>query len=62
MKCSRKKLFLVFIFVFFCLTINVYAEEKKAVLKDAVYLRKGPGTNYGYYILGKSGDSYTLKK
>ncbi len=62
MKCSRKKLFLVFIFVFFCLTINVYAEEKKAVLKDAVYLRKGPGTNYGYYILGKSGTSYSLKK
>lgn len=62
MKCSKRKLIFFFIFVFFCLTINVYAEEKKAVLKDAVYIRKGPGTNYGYYILGKSGTSYSLKK
>lgn len=62
MKCSKRKLFLIFIFVFFCLTINVYAEEKKAVLTDAVNIRKGPGTNYGIYTLGKSGTSYTLKK
>lgn len=62
MKCSKKKLFLFFVFVFFCLTINVYAEEKKAVLTDAVNIRKGPGTNYGIYTLGKSGTAYTLKK
>ncbi len=62
MKCSKRKLICVFIFVFFCLTINVYAEGKKAVLNTTVNLRTGPGTNYKVIVSGKTGSSYLLKK
>lgn len=62
MKYYKTKLFLFSSLLIFSPIMKVNAEEKKAVLKDAVYLRKGPGTNYGYYILGKNGTSYTLKK
>lgn len=61
MKCSKRKLFLVFIFVFFCLTINVYANTSYVSLRDAVNIRKGPGTNYNIYQLGQVGTSFTLK-
>jgi len=64
MKCSKQKLFLIFIFVFFCLTINVYnvyAENKYIVTTDAVNVRKGPGTNYGIYTLSNIGSKYYLK-
>ena len=61
MKCSKQKLFLVFIFVFFCLTINVYAGTSYVSLRDAVYIREGAGTNYKSYKLGQVGTSYTLK-
>lgn len=61
MKCSKKKLFLFFIFVFFCLTINVYADTNYVSLRDAVFIRSGAGTTYSSFKLGQVGASYTLK-
>lgn len=53
---------LIFIFVFFCLTLNCYATSKQAVLTDTVNIRKGPGTNYGVIISAPKGTYYTLKQ
>lgn len=61
MKNKKLKIFFSFIFVFFCLIINVSASSKYAILSDALYIRKGPGTTYTSYTLGKSGSSYNLK-
>jgi len=60
MKRSINKL-LFFIFVFFCLNLNVYAEGEYVSLIDAVFIRKGPGTNYETLKLGQVGSTYYLK-
>lgn len=62
MKNNNKfKLFLVFVFVFFCLIMTTVAESKQVVLNGNVNIRKGPGTNYSRVVLGSQGSSYTLK-
>lgn len=53
--------FCFFMFVFFCLTMNVYAASKYVVLTDAVNVRKGAGTNYGIYTTAGAGTKYYLK-
>ena len=58
-KSITKSLF--FIFVFFCLVLNVYAESEYVSFLDSVYIRKGPGTNYTSYKLGQVGSTYNLK-
>lgn len=58
---KKRKLFLTFIFVFFCLTFNAFAESKYVVLMDAVNIRKGPSTSYGTYTTSNIGSSYYLK-
>lgn len=60
MKRSKLKIFLMIIFVFFCLTNNVEATSYVS-LKDAVFIREGAGTNYKSYTLGQVATSYTLK-
>lgn len=61
MKSSKKKMFLVFILVFFCLIKASYAETRYITLIDAVNIRKGPGTTYGVLSLEQVGSSYNLK-
>ena len=51
-----------FVFVFFCLTLQVYASSKYVVLMDAVNVRKGAGTNYGVYTTAKLGSKYYLNR
>ena len=60
MKRSCIMLFGFFVFVFFCLTVNVYAASKYVIMMDAVNIRKGAGTNYGVYVTAKLGSKYYL--
>lgn len=62
MKKNTLNLFFIFIFVFFCLNINVFAEAKYIVILDSVNVRKGPGTNYSKIALTNVGNTYNLKK
>ncbi len=65
MKLSSKHirifLFIFLIFISFDRHFNVYAADKQVVLRDAVNIRKGPGTNYSSYGLSRNGAIYTLK-
>lgn len=62
MKKNKSKLFITFLFVFFCLSNKVLAETKYIVLNDAVNIRKGPATTYGVYKTAQVGATYNLKK
>ncbi len=62
MKKNVFKLFLIFIFVFFCLNLSVFAQNNYIVTLDSVNIRKGPGTNYSKIILSNVGVTYNLKK
>lgn len=61
MKYNKRKLFLLFIFVFFCQIKITYADTTYVSLRDAVNIRSGAGTTYSVYKLGQVGSSYTLK-
>lgn len=54
-------LFLVCAILFLSFPIRINASSKYVVLNTGVYIRKGPGTNYGFYVLGSSGSRYNLK-
>ena len=59
----KKKLFAFlpfFVFVFFCLTLNVYAEANYVIFSDTNFIRSGPGTNYTKLGLENVGSVYNL--
>ena len=60
MKKSLVVLFFSFVFVFFCLTLDVYAASKYIIMMDAVNIRKGAGTGYGVYTTASVGSKYYL--
>lgn len=56
---KKNKLFLTSLFAFFCL-IKVSNATEYIMMRDAVYVRKGPGTNYPSITLGQVGNTYNL--
>lgn len=57
---NKLKLFLIFIFVFFCLIMPTNAETKYVVLLNNVNIRKGPSTKYSTLKTGSVGSTYNL--
>ena len=60
MKKSVVLLFFSFVFVFFCLTLNVYASSDYVIFMDSNFIRKGPSTNYDKLGLENVGSVYNL--
>ena len=60
MKKSVVLLFFSFVFVFFCLTLNVYANSDFVIFMDSNFIRKGPSTNYDKLGLENVGSVYNL--
>ena len=60
MKKSLVLLFFSFVFVFFCLTLNVYASSDYVIFMDTNFIRSGPGTNYTRLGLENVGSVYNL--
>lgn len=60
MKKSLVVLFFSFVFVFFCLTLNVYANSDYVIFMDSNFIRKGPSTNYDKLGLENVGSVYNL--
>ena len=60
MKKSVVLLFFSFVFVFFCLTLNVYANSDYVIFMDSNFIRKGPSTNYDKLGLENVGSVYNL--
>ena len=60
MKKSCILLFSFFGFVFFCLTMDVYASSDYVIFMDTNFIRTGPGTNYDRLGLENVGSVYNL--
>ena len=52
--------FSFFIFVFFCLTLKVYASGEYVVFLNSVYIRTGPSTSYSSIGLENVGSTYSM--
>lgn len=60
MKKSLVVLFFSFVFVFFCLTLNVYATGEYVVFLDTNNIRTGPSTDYSRLGTENVGSTYYL--
>ncbi len=60
MKKSLVVLFFSFVFVFFCLTLNVYAAGEYVVFLDTNNIRTGPSTDYSRLGTENVGSTYYL--
>ena len=60
MKRSLVLMFFSFVFVFFCLTLDVDAASKYVIMMDAVNVRKGASTDYDVYKTVTVGSKYYL--
>ena len=60
----KKNLFAViffFVFVFLCLTLDVYASSEYVIFMDTNFIRKGPATSYDKLGLENVGSTYLIK-
>ena len=60
MRRSLVVMFGFFVFVFLCLTLDVYASSDYVIFMDTNFIRTGPGTNYERLGLENVGSIYNL--